>query len=39
MNLSFELFTDIKHSGTVLKCRDMNGCIGLPNLKNHNKGV
>ena len=38
MNLSFELFKDIRNSGTALKRRDMGGCI-LPNLKNHNKEV
>ena len=31
MNLSFELFKDIRNIGTVLKRRDMIGCI--PNLK------
>jgi len=37
MNLPFELFKDIRNSGTVLKRRDMSGCI--PLLKYHNKGV
>ena len=31
MVLSFELFKDIRNSGTVLKRRDTSGCI--PNLK------
>jgi len=37
--LSFERFKDIRNSDTVLKRRDMSGCIGLPNLKCHYKGV
>ena len=40
MNLSLELFKDIRNSGTVLKRRDMSGCICLSNLlKYHSKGV
>ena len=27
MNLPFEIFKDIRNSGTVLKHRDMSGCI------------
>ena len=37
MNLPFELFKYIRNSGTVLKRRDMSGCI--PNVKYQNKGV
>jgi len=37
MDLSFDLFKDIRNRGTVLKRRYMSGCIR--NLKNHNKGV
>jgi len=38
MNLSFELFKDIRNSGIVLKHRDMSGCRPIPNIKYHNKG-
>ena len=39
MNLSFELFKDIRKSGTVLKLRDMSGCIRNLKYMYHNKGV
>jgi len=37
MNLPFELLKDIRNSGTVLKPKEMSGCI--PNLEYHNKEV